>query len=84
MSILTVQHLEKHFENTKVLNDISFSLEEGQALSILHKTGHSRRPGRNRRNDAHRCRRSVDDIRQFGARYPVTGRITEPTVRQLK
>ena len=25
MSILTVQHLEKHFENTKVLNDISFS-----------------------------------------------------------
>ena len=31
MSILTVQHLEKHFENTKVLNDISFSLEEGQA-----------------------------------------------------
>ena len=34
MSILTVQHLEKHFENTKVLNDISFSLEEGQALSI--------------------------------------------------
>ena len=35
MSILTVQHLEKHFENTKVLNDISFSLEEGQALSII-------------------------------------------------
>ena len=33
MSILTVQHLEKHFENTKVLNDISFSLEEGQAVS---------------------------------------------------
>ena len=35
MSILTVQHLEKHFENTKVLNDISFFLEEGQALSII-------------------------------------------------
>ena len=29
MSILTVQHLEKHFNNTKVLNDISFSLEQG-------------------------------------------------------
>ena len=39
MSILTVQHLEKHFENTKVLNDISFSLEEGQALSIIGSSG---------------------------------------------
>ena len=39
MSILTVQHLEKHFENTKVLNDISFSLEQGQALSIIGSSG---------------------------------------------
>ena len=39
MSILTVQHLEKHFENTNVLNDISFSLEEGQALSIIGSSG---------------------------------------------
>ena len=39
MSILTVQHLEKHFENTKVLNDISFFLEEGQALSIIGSSG---------------------------------------------
>ena len=39
MAILTVQHLEKHFENTKVLNDISFSLEEGQALSIIGSSG---------------------------------------------
>ena len=39
MSILTVQHLEKHFNNTKVLNDISFSLEQGQALSIIGSSG---------------------------------------------
>ena len=39
MSILTVQHLEKHFGKTKVLNDISFSLEQGQALSIIGSSG---------------------------------------------
>ena len=39
MAILTVQHLEKHFGNTKVLNDISFSLEQGQALSIIGSSG---------------------------------------------
>ena len=39
MSILTVKHLEKHFNNTKVLNDISFSLEQGQALSIIGSSG---------------------------------------------
>ena len=39
MSILEVQHLEKHFDSTKVLNDISFSLEEGQALSIIGSSG---------------------------------------------
>ena len=31
MAILEVNHIEKHFENTKVLEDISFSLEEGKA-----------------------------------------------------
>jgi polar amino acid transport system ATP-binding protein len=39
MSILEVQHLEKHFDSTKVLNDISFSLEKGQALSIIGSSG---------------------------------------------
>ena len=39
MPILEVQHLEKHFDNTKVLNDISFSLEKGQALSIIGSSG---------------------------------------------
>ena len=39
MAILTVHHLEKHFGKTKVLNDISFSLEQGQALSIIGSSG---------------------------------------------
>ncbi|MCQ2447395.1 MAG: amino acid ABC transporter ATP-binding protein [Oscillibacter sp.] len=37
--MLEVNHLEKHFGSTKVLNDISFSLEQGQALSIIGSSG---------------------------------------------
>ena len=39
MSILEVQHIEKHFGNTRVLEDISFSLEQGQALAIIGSSG---------------------------------------------
>ena len=39
MAILDVQHIEKHFGGTQVLRDISFSLEEGQALSIFGSSG---------------------------------------------
>ena len=39
MSILEVHHIEKHFGATQVLNDISFSLEKGQALSIIGSSG---------------------------------------------
>ena len=39
MSILEVQHIEKHFGATQVLTDISFSLEKGQALSIIGSSG---------------------------------------------
>ena len=39
MAILEVQNLEKHFGSTRVLNDISFSLEKGQALSIIGPSG---------------------------------------------
>ena len=39
MAILDVQHIEKHFGDTSVLKDISFSLEEGQALSIIGSSG---------------------------------------------
>ena len=39
MSILEVQHIEKHFGATQVLKDISFTLEKGQALSIIGSSG---------------------------------------------
>ena len=39
MSILEVSHIEKHFGSTRVLKDISFNLEEGQALSIIGSSG---------------------------------------------
>ena len=39
MSILEVNHIEKHFGATNVLKDISFKLEEGQALSIIGSSG---------------------------------------------
>ena len=39
MAILEVQNLEKSFGSTKVLKDISFSLEQGQALAIIGSSG---------------------------------------------
>ena len=39
MSILCVEHIEKSFESTQVLSDISFSLEQGQVLSVIGSSG---------------------------------------------
>ena len=39
MNVLEVKNLEKHFDKTKVLNDISFTLEKGQALSLIGSSG---------------------------------------------
>lgn len=39
MAILEVKNLEKNFGNTKVLENISFSLEEGNALAIIGSSG---------------------------------------------
>ena len=39
MSILEASHIEKHLGATRVLDDISFSLEQGQALSIIGASG---------------------------------------------
>lgn len=39
MPILEVEHIRKTFENTEVLRDISFSLEQGQAVSIIGSSG---------------------------------------------
>ena len=39
MAILEVQNIEKHFGSTQVLRDISFELEQGQALAIIGSSG---------------------------------------------
>ena len=39
MAILEVEHLEKRFGGTPVLQDVSFSLEQGQTLTILGSSG---------------------------------------------
>ena len=39
MAILEVHHIEKHFDATRVLEDISFDLEQGQALAIIGSSG---------------------------------------------
>ena len=39
MSILEAEHICKTFNHTEVLKDISFSLEKGQALSIIGSSG---------------------------------------------
>lgn len=39
MAILEVKNLEKHFGKTKVLKDVSFSLEKGNALAIIGSSG---------------------------------------------
>ena len=39
MALLEVKNFEKHFGQTQVLRDISFSLEEGQAMAIIGSSG---------------------------------------------
>jgi polar amino acid transport system ATP-binding protein len=39
MAILEVKNIEKHFGSTKVLKDVSFSLEEGNALAVIGSSG---------------------------------------------
>ena len=39
MAILEVEHIHKSFGHTKILKDISFSLEQGQAISIIGSSG---------------------------------------------
>ena len=39
MSILQVQNIEKHFGAVRVLEDISFDLQQGQALAIIGSSG---------------------------------------------
>ena len=39
MSFLEVEHIEKHFGRTKVLKDVSFSLDEGNSVAIIGSSG---------------------------------------------
>lgn len=39
MSILEVENIQKRFDNTEVLKNVSFSLEKGQVLSIIGSSG---------------------------------------------
>ena len=39
MPILQVNHIKKHFGDTEVLRDVSFSLEQGQVLTIIGSSG---------------------------------------------
>ena len=38
-ALLQVEHIEKSFGNTKVLKDVSFSLNEGEVVSIIGSSG---------------------------------------------
>ena len=39
MAILEVKNMSKHFGTTEVLSDVSFSVEEGQALAVIGPSG---------------------------------------------
>ncbi len=39
MPVLEVEHIQKTFERTQVLKDISFSMEKGQTISIIGSSG---------------------------------------------
>ena len=38
-ALLQVEHIEKSFGQTKVLKDVSFSLNEGEVVSIIGSSG---------------------------------------------
>ena len=39
MPVLDVKHIEKHFGATRVLENISFDLDQGQALAVIGSSG---------------------------------------------
>lgn len=39
MALLEIRHIEKHFGNTRVLEDIGFSLEKGEVVAIIGSSG---------------------------------------------
>lgn len=39
MNYLEIKHLKKHFQQTEVLKDISFSVKPGEVVSIIGPSG---------------------------------------------
>ena len=37
--VIEVRHLKKHFGDLEVLNDINFSVDKGQVISIIGSSG---------------------------------------------
>ena len=44
MAILQVAHISKSFGDTRVLKDVSFSLDKGEAVSIIGSSGSGKPP----------------------------------------
>ena len=86
MSILQVQHIEKHFGDTRVLEDISFELEQGQALAIIGSSGSGKTTllrCLNFLETPDRGRILVRDKHNFDAAAPATQRDSEVRKKRL-
>jgi len=86
VAILEVQHIEKHFGATKVLEDISFSLEEGQALAIIGSSGSGKTTLLRCLNFLEKPDRGTIDVkgeRLFDAADPATQRESEVRRKRL-
>lgn len=38
-TIIQIQHLQKHFGNLKVLNDVDFDIHKGEVVTIIGSSG---------------------------------------------
>ena len=86
MAILEVQHIEKHFGATQVLQDISFALEQGQALAIIGSSGSGKTTllrCLNFLETPDRGSIAVDGERLFDAADPATQRESEIRKKRL-
>ena len=86
MAILEVQHIEKSFGATQVLQDISFGLERGQALAIIGSSGSGKTTllrCLNFLETPDRGSITVDGHRLFDAADPATQRESEIRKKRL-
>ena len=38
-TVIQIQHLQKHFGNLKVLNDVDFDIHKGEVVTIIGSSG---------------------------------------------